>query len=108
MSDVISEIRVLSAKMDRYEKHREELRKDVKTVSDRQNEIVTLLAGSDMNSKKGVLSLVDEIDKRVTLMKEQNISLQKDIDNTKTWGRLASGVFLAVFVVIINAIKDKL
>jgi len=106
--DIAKILKELSEKMDRYEKHREELKKDVKAVSDRQSEIVTLLAGSDMNGKKGIISLIEEVDKRTKFIETENKLIQKDLDNIKFWGRGASGLMFAILLVIINAVKEKL
>jgi len=105
--DIASHLLVLSEKMDRYEKHRDELRKDIKTVSERQNEIVTLLAGCDLNNKKGVLHLIDEVDIRTRLLETENQLLKKDIDTSKFWGKTIAGLLVATIIVILNYIKDK-
>lgn len=105
---ILKELHVLSEKMDRYEAHRLELKKDIEAVSSRQSEIVTLLAGSDLNNKKGFFSLIDKLDEKIDLISESIITMKKDIDNTKFWGRTATGVLVALVLVIINAIKDKL
>jgi len=106
--DIARQLKELSEKMDRYEKHREELRKDVKAVSDRQSELVTLLAGSDLNGKKGFFNLIDKIDEKIDLMNESIGLMKKDIDNVKFWGRGASGVLFATILIIVNYIKDKI
>lgn len=107
-TEIASYIKTLSEKMDRYEAHRIELKKDVKAVSDRQSEIVTLLAGSDLNGKKGVLNLIDEIDTRTRILETENKLIQKDIDTSKFWGKTAAGLLVAGILIIINIIKEKL
>jgi len=107
-TEIASYIKTLSEKMDRYEAHRVELKKDVKVVSDRQTEIVTLLAGSDLNGKKGVLNLIDEIDTRTRLLETENKLIQKDIDTSKFWGKTAASLLVAGILIIINIIKEKL
>jgi hypothetical protein len=107
-TEIATYIKSLSEKMDRYEAHRIELKKDVKTVSDRQNEIVTLLAGSDLNGKKGVLNLIDEIDKRTRELENENKLIQKDMETAKFWGRGTAGILFASILVIIKSISDKL
>lgn len=107
-TEIASYIKTLSEKMDRYEAHRIELKKDVKAVSDRQSEIVTLLAGSDLNGKKGVLNLIDEIDTRTRILETENKLIQKDIDTSKFWGKTAAGLLVAGILIIINLIKEKL
>lgn len=107
-TELASYISTLSEKMDRYEAHRVELKKDVKAVSDRQSEIVMLLAGSDLNGKKGVLNLIDEIDKRTRHLENENTSIQKDLDTVKFWGKGVAGVLFATILVIIKSISEKL
>lgn len=107
-TEIASYIKTLSEKMDRYEAHRVELKKDVKAVSDRQSEIVTLLAGSDLNGKKGVLNLIDEIDTRTRILETENKLIQKDIDTSKFWGKTAAGLLVSGILIIINIIKEKL
>ena len=106
--DIAQYLNELSEKMDRYEQHRIELKKDVKAVSDFQKELVTLLAGSELNGKRGIVNFVEEIDKRTRLLEVENKLMQKDIDTSKFWGRSAAGLLIACILVIINAIKDKI
>ena len=106
--DIAQYLNELSEKMDRYEQHRVELKKDVKAVSDFQRELFVLLAGSELNGKRGIVNFVDEIDKRTRLLEVENRLMQKDIDATKFWGKTAAGLLVASILVIINAIKDKL
>lgn len=105
-TEVAKYLHVLSEKMDRYEKHREELRKDVSTVSDRQSEIVMLLAGSELNGKKGVLNLIDEIDKRTKILETENQNTKNDIKNAKFWARGIVGVFFVTLGMIIKKILN--
>lgn len=95
----------LCEKMDRYEAHRIELKKDVKAVSDRQAEMVTLLAGSDLNGKKGVLNLIDEIDKRTRTLEVENQNTKNDMEIAKFWGK---GIVGVTFVTIGLMIKKLL
>ena len=61
--EIAKKIHVLSEKMDRYEKHRIELKKDVENFANGQKEIVTLLAGSSLNGHKGIVHLFEIIEK---------------------------------------------
>ena len=106
--DIAQYLNELSEKMDRYEQHRIELKKDVRAVSDFQKELVTLLAGSELNGKRGFLNLIDEVDRRTRILETENKLLQKDIDTSKFWGKTAAGLLVACVLVIINAIKDKI
>ena len=106
--DIAQYLNELSEKMDRYEQHRIELKKDVKAVSDFQKELVVLLAGSELNGKRGIVNFVDEIDKRTRLLEIENKLIQKDIDTTKFWGRGTAGVLFASMLLIIKAISDKI
>lgn len=106
--DIAVYLNELSEKMDRYEAHRIELKKDVKAVSDFQKELVVLLAGSELNGKKGIVNFVDEIDKRTRVIEIENKLTQKDIDTAKFWGKGIAGVLFACIVVVVNYIKDKI
>ena len=106
--DIASYLNELSEKMDRYEQHRLELKKDVKAISDRQSEMVVLLAGSELNGKRGVLNLMDEIDKRTRMLEVENKLIQKDIEMTKFWGTTAVGLFVAIILIAFNTLKDKI
>ena len=101
-ADIANQLFILSEKMDRDESHRKELKKDVEAVSSRQSEIVTLLAGSDLNNKKGILSLIDEIDKRTRALEMQNQDITNDIKNAKFWGKSIVGVAFVTFGLIIK------
>ena len=110
--DIAQYLNELSEKMDRYEQHRIELKKDVRAVSDFQKELVTLLAGSELNGKRGFLNLIDEVDRRTRILETENKLLQKEFDilhsSSKFWGKTAAGLLVACVLVIINAIKDKI
>jgi 1-aminocyclopropane-1-carboxylate deaminase/D-cysteine desulfhydrase-like pyridoxal-dependent ACC family enzyme len=106
--DIAQHLNELSEKMDRYEAHRLELKKDVKAVSDFQKELVVLLAGSELNGKRGIVNFVDEIDKRTRALELENKMMQKDIETAKFWGRGTAGILFASILVIIKAISDKL
>jgi len=104
-TDVAHKLAELCEKMDRYEAHRVELKKDVKAVSDRQSEMVTLFAGSDLNGKKGVLSLIDQIDARTRILEKENQDMKNDIEVAKFWGK---GIVGVTFVTIGLMLKKLL
>ena len=106
--DIAQHLNELSEKMDRYEAHRLELKKDVKAVSDFQKELVVLLAGSNLNGNKGLVKLLETIEEKVNLNKEQIRDMQKDIETAKFWGRGTAGILFATVLVIIKTISDKL
>lgn len=104
--DISAQLKVLSEKMDRYEKHREELRKDVKVISDSQRQMIDLLAGTNLNGNKGLVRLLETVEEKVNINKEQVKDIQKDMDNVKFWGRSAMVLLTGFILVLANYFKD--
>lgn len=91
----------------RRDAHHKELKKDIEQLSKNVNELVSLIAGNNLNGNKGLYVLIQKIEDKVDRHEKDIAEAQHTIDNIKFWGRGASGFFFALFLVIINYIKDK-
>ena len=106
--EIAEKIHVLSEKMDRYEKHRVELKKDVQNLTDSQKEILTLLVGSPLNGNKGFVKLMESVEEKVTILEKDIQSAKQTIDNVKFWGKTATLLLTGLFLVLMNYIKDNI
>jgi len=88
----------LETKDERRDSHYLDLKKQLQELTNSQRQIIELLAGTELNDKKGFIKLVDKTVERVDIMSNQNIEMKKDMDNTKFWGRTATAIFIALFV----------
>lgn len=105
--EIAEKIHVLSEKMDRYENHRKELRKDVQNLSDGLKDIITLLAGSPLNGNKGFVKLIESVEEKVTILEKDIQSTKQTIESVKFWGKTTTIVLTGLFLVLANYIKDK-
>lgn len=103
-----SRILVLEEKDIRRDAHYINLNKKIDELTASQRQMIDLLAGTNLNGNKGLVKLLETVEEKVNLNREHVRDMQKDIDNTKFWGRTATGLLVATVLVIINAIKDKL
>jgi DNA-directed RNA polymerase sigma subunit (sigma70/sigma32) len=97
----------LEEKDSRRDIHYTNLNKKIDELTASQRQIIDLLAGSNLNGNKGLVKLLETVEEKVNLNREQIRDIQKDIDNVKFWGRGATGLLFACVLVIINFIKDK-
>jgi hypothetical protein len=91
----------------RREQHYRNLTLKVDDMLTNQRQIIDLLAGTKLNGNKGFVNLVETVEKKVDLIKDQVKDMQKDVDNTKFWGRTATGIIVFVIGIIIKAISDN-
>lgn len=98
----------LEEKDARRDIHYVTLNKKIDELTSSQRQMIDLIAGTNLNGNKGLVKLLETVEEKVILSKEQLRDMQKDVDHVKYWGRTATGVLVATILVIINAIKDKL
>ena len=97
MSDFVpktekEKVAYLMATDNRREAHHKELRKDIEQLNKNVDSLISLIAGNDLNGKKGLYSLTKEIEDKVTKHQSEIQSLNQNVENIKFWGRGASGV----------------
>ena len=97
----------LEEKDARREIHYVNLNKKIDELTTSQRQMIELIAGTNLNGNKGLVKLLDTVEEKVDLYKEQINDIQKDVNNVKYWGRGATGLLFALFLVLVNYIKDK-
>jgi len=102
------ENKAITERLDRLENHFKVYKSDMADVKDSLKEVRVLLGGSSLNGNKGFIKLIETVEEKVDTIEGQIINIQKDIDSTKFWGKTAAGLLVAVILIIINAIKEKL
>jgi uncharacterized protein (UPF0335 family) len=72
-------------KIDRLENHFKVYKTDMQDVKDVLKSVETSLVGSNLNGNKGIIHLLDDIDKRVHKIEEKQILYEEAFSNYK-WG----------------------
>ena len=76
--------KLMEEKIDRLQDHFKIYKDDMQDVKDVLKKVEICLIGSDINNHKGLVHLLDTIDKRVDTMEKQHILL-KDALETYKW-----------------------
>lgn len=109
MSDFVpktdkEKISYLMATDNRREAHHKELKKDVEQLTKSVNELITLIAGNDLNGKKGLYSLTKEIEGKVEKHQSELQSINQSISDIKFWGRGSAGVLFVSLGLMVKKI----
>ena len=73
--DITNEVKNLNEKIDRLESHFAVYKADISDLKDVVKQLTSALVGSNYNGNKGVIHLVDSVEKRLdTLEKQQPLS----------------------------------
>lgn len=75
---------IVGEKIDRLEAHFKEFRKDAEIDRDLNRDVRNALIGSNLNGNKGMVHLLDAIDKRVETL-ESKQALSDDFMNNLKW-----------------------
>jgi len=103
-----SRILVLEEKDLRRDAHYINLNKKIDELTASQRQMIDLLAGTNLNGNKGLVKLLETVEEKVNLNRENVRDMQKDIDSVKFWGRGAAGLLFMSLLAVINYIKDKI
>lgn len=96
----------LEEKDDRRDIHYKNLNSKIDILTTSQKEIIDLLAGTNLNGNKGLVKLLQTVEEKVNVMKDEVQDMQKDIDNTKFWGRIgASGFSIGLIGMFLKVIS---
>lgn len=75
--------KLMEEKIDRLENHFKIYKTDMQDVKELLKKVEICLVGSDVNANKGIVHLLDAIDKRVDTMEKQHILLKDALENYK-------------------------
>jgi len=103
-----SRILILEEKDLRRDAHYKNLNLKIDELTASQKQMIDLLAGTNLNGNKGLVRLLETVEEKVNLNKDQVKDMQKDIDNVKFWGRGAAGLLFMTILAVINYVKDKI
>ena len=92
----------------RRDAHYLNLNKKIDELTASQRQIVDLIAGTNLNGNKGLVKLLETVEEKVNINKEEIRDMKKDVETTKFWGRGVAGILFASVLVIIKALSDKL
>ena len=90
----------------RRDAHYKTLNIKIDDLTDSQKQVVMLLSGSSLNNNKGMFHLLEKMETKFNLMEKQVIDMQKDIDNSKFWGRFATVVLGSLIALMLQKIFD--
>jgi len=92
----------------RRDEHHRELKKDIGILTENVNELITLIAGNNLNGNKGLYVLVQKIEDKVDKHDKDVIEIQRTLDIVKFWGKGIAGLMFASILIIFNYLKDKI
>lgn len=96
----------MEEKIDRLEKHLKtevlEVKVNVSQVKESVLKIENALIGSDYNEHKGIVHLLDSVDKRVKILEEKQILADDKIDTLKWFQRGVVGIIFAYITWLIT------
>lgn len=84
---------VLEEKVDRLENHFTVYKKDTIDVKEVVKDIRNLLTGTDLNGYKGVVHVLDELERKVDHLEAKQILIDDNMNNVKF---VAKGVITAI------------
>lgn len=87
----MEETKILLGKVERLENHFQVYKNDMSDVKDSIKDLRTAIIGNEINGGKGFLHLVNEIDKKVEKMEQQNILLEENMKNVKVLKQMFAG-----------------
>lgn len=84
---------IMEEKIDRLESHFKEFRKDAAIDREINRDIRNALIGSNLNGNKGIVTLVDDVDKRLNEMEKRQMLYEEMFTGFK-WsvGTIATGI----------------
>lgn len=84
---------IMEEKIDRLESHFKEFRKDAAIDREINRDIRNALIGSNLNGNKGIVTLVDDVDKRLNEMEKRQLLYEEMFTGFK-WsvGTIATGI----------------
>ena len=94
--------KIETEKIDRLENHFQVYKTDMVDVKDSVRNIESALIGSHLNGNKGMVHLLDTIDKRVQILEDKQILADEFSKNIKWFQRGLIGVFLAYLTWLIT------
>lgn len=93
---------IMEEKIDRLENHFKVYKSDVLDISHTVKNIEVALLGSNYNDKKGIVYLLDSLDKRVQTLEDKQILADDRIDTLKWFQRGVIGVIFAYITWLIT------
>ena len=91
----ISKSCIMEEKIDRLENHFKVYKTDMSDVKDSVRNIEFALIGSNLNDHKGMVHLLDDIDKRVQTLEDKQILADEFSNNIKWFQRGLLGIVFA-------------
>lgn len=93
---------IMEEKIDRLENHFKIYKSDMIDVKDSVKNIESALIGSSLNGHKGVVSLLDSLDKRVQDLEDQQILYADKLDALKWFQRGLIGIVFSYILWLIT------
>lgn len=93
---------IMEEKIDRLEHHFKVYKSDMVDISHTVKNIENALVGSNLNGHKGMVHLLDQIDKRVQILEDKQILADDKLDTLKWFQRGLVGIFFAYLTWLIT------
>jgi len=85
--------RILEEKVDRLENHFKVYKSDLSDVKELTKDIRNLLTGTELTNKKGVIHVLESLEKKVDDLEDKQRSIDENMDNVKF---VAKGLISAI------------
>jgi hypothetical protein len=85
--------RILEEKVDRLENHFKVYKSDLSDVKDLTKDIRNLLTGTELTNKKGVIHVLESLEKKVDELEDKQRSIDENMQNVKF---VAKGLISAI------------
>ena len=89
---------VMEEKLDRLENHFKVYKTDMIDLKTTVKNVETALIGSPLNGNKGIVNLIDEVNKKVEDMEKKQLLHEDTIKNYKSTLKLVIGGFISYII----------
>jgi hypothetical protein len=87
------------------ERHYTELKGKLETTSDDVTEIKKAILGSDFNEKKGLVYIINDVDRRVKIIEQKQVEYEIYLNQFKWVIGVVTTVFVAFGVYLLKLVK---
>jgi hypothetical protein len=87
------------------ERHYRELKGKLETTSDDVTEIKKAILGSDFNEKKGLVYIINDVDRRVKIIEQKQVEYEIYLNQFKWVIGVVTTVFVAFGVYLLKLVK---
>lgn len=99
MTDSQNNSKIMEEKIDRLEAHFRAFKKDAVIDRELNRDLRTALIGSSLNGNKGIVNLLDQVNKRLEDLEKEQVLYKDAFENHKWSVRAIVGAFITTFII---------